>query len=258
MYKSDIVYKIRNVNERLEEILKDNSLYLASPKSFNDPFDASAPPIVDIDDESLKTWFINGIKAGKLPSERHEEIAEKMIEEGAYKTDESKQGYIAGRISELNKLGICSLSKSISNILSWSHYGESHMGVAIGFKIGNLQYDEYYLQEVSYSKEFPNIRLDDSNIKDVIKRKYDCWEYEEEIRIVKKRGAGETMYLPNYTIKEIVFGYKCPQDKVEKVLSWINTSKMTPDVYFMDHVPGKYELKAVKARTTTIQVLNPM
>lgn len=135
MYPNDLVFKFRKADSKLEDILKNNRIYLSSPTSFNDPFDASIPPIIELDDDDYKEWYQRELRRNRLLTPEQRQKAERMLESGEFKSQEAKDGIIAGWKSGLNEHGICSFSENISNILLWSHYADNHKGVAVGIEV---------------------------------------------------------------------------------------------------------------------------
>lgn len=80
----------------------------------------------------------------------------------------------------------------------WGHYADKGTGVCIVFdkddlvrRLGSIR--GYYFERVKYIKDFdPNITISGSpakyfreNIRDIFFNKSDCWEYEQEFRIIR-------------------------------------------------------------------------
>ena len=244
MYRNDIVFKVRKADSKLEDILKNNRVYLSAPNSFNDPFDATIPPIVDLDNQDYEDWYRRELKRNKLMTPEQRAKAEGMLTSGEFRSQEAKEGIIAGWKSALNEHGICSFAQNISNILLWSHYGDHHRGVAIGIEVQLLESPDHHLTEIHYSSEFPTVPIhNEKQYQEVLKRKYLCWEYEKEVRIIKKNSADTFFNLPKNSIKQVIFGMNFPESEFLNVFSWINWDLMEPDIVGAAQRPRKYDLR---------------
>lgn len=75
--------------------------------------------------------------------------------------------------------GLLCFSLDWHNPLLWSHYGDRHRGIALGFDI-----DDEILKRVSYRKTRPFLRTIDLRVPDwLLYTKYTDWNYEQEARI---------------------------------------------------------------------------
>ena len=80
---------------------------------------------------------------------------------------------------------VCSLSSDLNDVRLWSHYADSHRGIAIELDFTNHVDD---VSEVKYKKELPTMlgglfELGTSP-KDILTIKTDHWEHESEYRII--------------------------------------------------------------------------
>lgn len=88
-------------------------------------------------------------------------------------------------LAEQEKLKVCSLSKTCKSHLLWAHYANGFDGVAIEVTITRSDAKEV--------KCLPNINTDfpldispDLIARERLCRKYECWKYEEEMRIIQR------------------------------------------------------------------------
>lgn len=98
---------------------------------------------------------------------------------------------------------------------------------------------------------------DEKQYQQVLRRKYLCWEYEKEVRIIRKGGAGTFFELPKNSIKQVVFGMNFPESDFLKVYSWINWEKMDPDIVGAAQRKGKYEIRffeKIKRKVSSVQI----
>lgn len=149
------------------------------------------------------------------------------------------------KVNEIrDSLLICCYGKRNDSILMWSHYGDCHKGVCIGFE----PYDDIDISEVKYSKR--RAKLDLYSITqivlayDYLKEKVDIknknvarkilkpflvkskdWKYEEEYRSIYSKNESnpritisDNMHLLDAgNIKTIYLGCKVPEDEENKV-----------------------------------------
>lgn len=102
---------------------------------------------------------------------------------------------------ERRKLRICSLSQAENNNLLWSHYADGHRGVCIALKVRKTDLWEYV--EVKYVDSMPTISTE-MPVNEILQNRYgikaNFWNYEKEIRYVKKAESKQNSYLPVFPI----------------------------------------------------------
>ena len=77
------------------------------------------------------------------------------------------------------QFGMVCFSMTWQNPLLWSHYGDRHRGMALGFDL-----DRAKAKKVSYVEERPQLmKVDLAVVHDLLYTKYVDWKYEKEIRI---------------------------------------------------------------------------
>lgn len=126
----------------------NDEIYLASPKDFNDPLDCA--PIIDSDVsiENLQSLIFQLTKVRRTPPEQFLTKARSDDEVKLIYCD-----YVTAILMEKIKCGVFSLTTNCVSPLMWSHYGEQHKGLCIGYKIktneGNFHRD-VNIQKVQY------------------------------------------------------------------------------------------------------------
>ena len=195
--------------EYTRDLIKDKSVYLNSPFNFNDPLDS---------------YFIQlfGKNKEDMPISLQKYI------------DLSKEIHI-----------FCgTFEKNLENVLLWSHYGNFHKGVALKYKIpkvleGNLRRVEYgkhdhidFMEAINYGNplNLPSTTLEekDKNIINSVFLKDKEWEYEQEIRYVKKIKNKENALETGWEIEEVYLGCKIldSSDKdLEEILRLVELCK---------------------------------
>jgi hypothetical protein len=85
------------------------------------------------------------------------------------------------------EIGVLCFSRSWSNPVLWSHYGDRHHGVCLGFDV-----PDHALTEVDYQLERftanDGNRSDETSVKELADKllttKFEHWRYEDEVRVV--------------------------------------------------------------------------
>ncbi len=108
--------------------------------------------------------------------------------------------------------GLISFSESWENPVIWSHYADSHRGIALGFDIPKDQLEkiEYVSERIEITE---NNRFDKETISQIKRLKFDHWSYEKERRLIYKLPSTDPvtgLYFTGFdeilVLKEIVLG----------------------------------------------------
>ncbi|MFV3130074.1 DUF2971 domain-containing protein [Niveispirillum sp. KHB5.9] len=241
-----IYYKYRSANWQTIENIFEDKVYFASPLDFNDPFESSPLIENDVSLEDLEIAYrellrrrlqleiksaanmVNRFMRGKDLVIEHsvQKKIERIIENINYQAtepgflfDEAKTHDLKRRIFEelvlfYNK-GIFCVSEVWNSILMWSHYGDSHKGVCLGYQ--NSLDKELNIRRISYNRSrslkissILGMLRDEEEERNNVEtalffRKSSSWKYEREWRCLSRVGLQESMF----NICEIVFGEKC-------------------------------------------------
>jgi Protein of unknown function (DUF2971) len=117
--------------------------------------------------------------------------------------------------------GLLCFSRKWKNPVLWSHYGDKHRGIALGFDV-----DDQFIIPVEYSKTRLPVELSGRDtaaglkadyVRRLVCTKYDHWRYEDEIRLIIGLDEG-TLEAGSYfngfnrllVLKEVVLGPLCP------------------------------------------------
>jgi hypothetical protein len=124
-------------------------------------------------------------------------------------------------ISEFRKTtAILCFSRNWDNLLLWSHYGESHKGLCLGFDIpqgdpgSNLDTDVLYQPNLLQIRGPEDVNLDLANR--MIRTKHESWSYEQEVRMFvnlndtpDEAGLNWIEFGPHLVLKEVIVGVQC-------------------------------------------------
>ncbi len=163
------IYKFRCDSVYARDNLRDDTVWLSSPDSFNDPYDCSAKIAFDtvitsvisdsIDDFVTKYGFgdaltpdeIADVKASKAPHLRLAEMIVEKIEPITAKQNREGMDFLqslAARYEEAmtlhvgqthkRSLKVCSFTEINDSVIMWSHYGDQHKGFCIEYDLEGL------------------------------------------------------------------------------------------------------------------------
>src|SRR5439155_11382356 len=112
-------------------------------------------------------------------------------------------------------------SNSCDNILLWSHYGDRHHGIVVGFDrdgledtLGAISLEvECREDRTIYGAEqflFPTLEY----ARQLLTRKSPSWSYQEEVRFVVEYQGNSFFDCPPHLIKSVLLGCKFPAKRI--------------------------------------------
>jgi hypothetical protein len=127
--------------------------------------------------------------------------------------------------------GMVCFSLSWQNPLLWSHYGDRHRGMALGFDLNPAK-----CKKVKYVKERPQLRKVDLTVAhELLFTKYVDWRYEEEIRTflnLNDIDPATNLYFADFcddcVLREAIVGPLCDvtEQGLREVLGDFNPDKV--------------------------------
>lgn len=119
--------------------------------------------------------------------------------------------------------GMLCFTRNWQNPVLWSHYGDKHRGIVLGFDVS----DEM-LKAVKYVFDRPILSTVDLPIvHELLFTKFQDWQYEEEVRMfatLEDRDPVTGLYFgdfgPNLTLREVISGSLCDvsRSQIEEVI----------------------------------------
>jgi len=263
------VYKYRDwTNLYHRRILNDNEVYMSSPKMFNDPFDCRITTnFLTLNTFEEKKKYLDYLfKRHQFDVDLSDLEKERVYKERLEEFVDDIQGFQdrADKMSiewQDDVFGILSLSCVWDNLLMWSHYGNNHTGVCIGFHEEKLRSSGLFGNggKVLYNSAYPEIHPNQEIDEDEITRarryfsmthvKAEDWKYEEEYRLMttyphRNVSTDERkVNLANDFYAEIVLGCDFPNEDVAKMIEF-GKQKQIP-VYQGEKVPFQFKLKRI-------------
>lgn len=240
------LYKYRAFSNRTLDALIADQILFADPGNFNDPLDTRPTLDTDIDADALaailarlveqrvsaemnaaaKTIRYSGPKTISHIATHSRRRAEQVVAEIRYHATnpeydiEDPARFLFGQYVEDELLrrygkGIVSLAERANCPLMWSHYGDQHKGVCIGYSVPARAARD--LRKISYGgsrliaasavaamldgDEEARRNVDDA----VLTKKAIDWRYEREWRLIGPRGPQDSPL----EMEEVVFGMRC-------------------------------------------------
>jgi hypothetical protein len=279
------LFKYRAFSDRTLGCLVADQLFFADPSTFNDPLDTKPAVETNLDVEKLSqilgrlvenrisaemTAAANIIKYRGPKTLDHiaahsRKMAQKTIAEIRYfATDPELDVQAAGRVEnpaqylfgqyiedELLRRydkGVVSFAGRSECPLMWSHYGDQHRGLCIGYSIPKAA--EGDLHKISYggSRKIEasavNAMLEgDADAraqvdKAVLTRKAASWRYEREWRLLGLRGLQRSPL----ELEEIIFGMRCPDAVRFAVVKALTTRSRAVKFYEIREKRGSFLL----------------
>lgn len=268
-----VLYKYRSLNQLSLELLLTNSIYCANPLTFNDPLDCS--PRIDIDmdlDEANYSSYtfhvdlhlkkIKDLISGYGTSSRTQQILESIAVARAEDmasldaTSALIDGYeqiLSDALISYFDPGVFAMSEDQKSQLMWSHYGDQHKGLCIGYSTFNI--DKSKLHKVKYVRNNLGVKLshlqqmqelgkDSKYYKDLweisLLRKTNHWKYEKEWRYIEE-GTG---LKKGFRVTEVIFGLKFSEAIKSMLMTYLKDRDI--DFYQVYRKDDSYDFDIVK------------
>ena len=97
---------------------------------------------------------------------------------------------------------VCSLSGSVSSVQMWSHYGDSHKGVAIEIDFSGAAQFPKKVNYVDGIRQYDHLMQEHPSIGNILLYKTKIWDYEDEYRIL----TSEQFYNISGRIRKVLLG----------------------------------------------------
>jgi Protein of unknown function (DUF2971) len=187
-YMPKSIFKYRKVDLYSIENLRNEKIWLASPKDFNDPYDCSV--YLDIE----KT-----LKEGPKQFDSSNELIDPESKSQIKDDDVVK---VSDHLA--NTFKICSFYERVDSMLMWEHYADEHRGFCIEYDVTEIDSSKHYnLFPVIYSDQmfdatnhYIKVGVEDDFSKTYLTRaaisKAKDWAYEKEWRLVAEREKFES------------------------------------------------------------------
>jgi len=146
----------------------------------------------------------------------------------------------------------CFSETNCDNLL-WSHYGDYHKGLCVGFEFPVKYHDDFVLYPVNYEGNFETVRFEEDSNRVLyywLTKKAPEWKYEQEVRAINLHD-NEYCKFDKSNIKEIVFGYKTTEKNKGKLIKTLKQMKYSTELELNEIDIDKSELKLIIKRICT-------
>jgi len=283
------VFRYQKFSELSLDALCHDQLYFSDPKAFNDPLDCQPNVESDSNVDELRSILREQIQkrveaetlsslssakvVGDTATQHAKSIAVQLAENelaniGYHATNPD---YECSNIdaecklltyaiqSELLKQydrGICCFSSTVDNPLLWSHYGDQHRGLCVGYDLNRkpkprlhkvvygsnrIIHTSAIMKAIVEKRHEYQERLD----RDVLLRKALPWSYEEEWRLLGNRGIQDSVLA----LKDITFGLRCPIAVKHALINALGSRLGGVEFYEIYQVKGSFDLKKRNVET---------
>lgn len=290
-------YKYRDFSKNTLDSLCHDRLYFAHPGTFNDPLDCNATVECDSSPDELRTLLavlirkrvtsdvltslgqarIKGGGATAYAEKRALSEAQNQLTNIAYNATNPE--YTVSKVeaegwlltSEVERelrrhyeRGVCCFSTTYDSPLLWSHYGDQHRGLCIGYNLDRRPKPEPHRVVYCDSRSVPTSLLtralvhEDQMAKEeldrnMLLRKARGWGYEKEWRLIGAQGDQDSPLL----LKEVTFGLRCPMSVVLAVTKALAGRNSPVRYYEMYEVKGRFILHRREVDLDELDVYMP-
>lgn len=259
----EMLYKYRSLSgenrDFVKRIILESEIFFPSPVNFNDPFDCKVQLSMNGNDYDWEL-FIQRLYREQNPHSpalEIETLARKTIAEG-------KHRYLANNVDltqvAVEPIGVLCLSSKADQILMWSHYADSHRGIAIGFEATSRTPFFGRAEPVIYSEQYPNVDLLSMDLEDtaipILFTKSNHWEYEAEWRVVEHEGGYGTYKFPPELLKSIILGCNITIEDKEMVMHWMSERAFQPKLYQASKKLSEFGIDIIEINPGTGKYIN--
>jgi len=291
------IFRYQRFSAMTIESLCHDRLYFADPASFDDPLDCQPTLESDSDRNTLRRILtelirrrveaetLASLNIAKLKGNKTESHAKKLGEQAAgneleniayhatnpeYEVGEEEAECLLLNYKIQRELlrqydrGVCCFSSAVNNPVLWSHYGDQHRGLCIGYSFNRNPKPKLYKviyggdRRVSTSLIAKALLDNDSKSQElldcnVLLRKAASWRYEREWRLLSKRGVQDSPL----SLKDVTFGLRCPISVMHAIITALESREEKVKFYQISEVRENFKLKRESVDIGEMQAFLP-
>jgi Protein of unknown function (DUF2971) len=205
------LYKYQTLSAYSLASLVNGTVWLAKPKSFNDPFDCALTLDRSRYKESVMHAITVAMERAKPLGLKRKQLVD--IWPGDKEAFEEFRDNLKNLFQEI---GILCLSEVPNSMLMWSHYANHHRGFCVEYDFNASSQLRMLADKVQYSDEIPSLTAADFDGPNKEKAtdslwltKASCWSYEQEWRVMMTHG--DRAYQAPSSIQSVTFGARMPE-----------------------------------------------
>lgn len=242
----DFLYKYQALTAYSLASLANNTIWLAKPSTFNDPFDCA----ITLDRQKHKQSIMHAISV-TIEQATQDGLQPESPADIRPADNRAFENFRASLFELLQNMGICSFSATPNHLLMWSHYANHHRGFCVQYDCRDGTQLRQLAYEVKYEDSLPSLTAADfappnnASATDALwLTKAKCWSYEEEWRVMTNEG-NKSHQAPS-KIVSVIFGARMPeQDRIMVA----RTLRHQPEIQFKEArlAEGQFEIELVDA-----------
>jgi hypothetical protein len=246
------LFRYRTFNHNTKSELGDCRIFLCPPSLLNDPFDCQ----LDVDVSDPLTALNSELESAGLTPDIVKYIAGS---ECGFKKPTEEAYYKAVIRKSFDQVGVACFSRNPASNLMWSHYGDSHRGVCIGYSFPRET--SQFLADVEYRDGYPPNHMpcfsgmtcgtDWRNfINTMLLTKSKEWAYEREVRVLLPGKAGGFLDLHPSSLSMVVMGMRMPESDRNELLELLGHQHLAPRLYRAERIKNCFKLVYRPAQMT--------
>lgn len=221
---------------RLEDTLRNNTIYCSSPRDFNDPWDCRPyfnTDLVNIPEERNRhiEWAVDVCRRIAKMSEGEISRMRRELQDPQVLGRYLREQITATQEAVLDRYRVYCLGTDPCNSLMWAHYADKHRGVCLEFNVSTNTFCGAL--EVQYYHEFPMTRQYSADLAEnllPLLAKSDVWRYENEFRLAAQEASNATdhetlvcnhgtLQLGDGDLRSIIVGCSGSYDAVRQLVA---------------------------------------
>jgi hypothetical protein len=199
-----------------------------------------------------KQWGMKVLWEKRLKIARYQDLNDPFELIPFNRTRKASRRFYDGKIKKLfnGNYGIICFSESWQTTLMWSHYGEKHTGMCLGFDVlgttaEKVRYAETLLDD-PYDSAHQIKGMSAKVFSDAMLCKYAGWRYEREQRVhARLEDMVDGIYYKNFDgsiqLREVILGPRCTLQPSEVVAS-VSNPPQDVDIYAARVAFGRFEV----------------
>ncbi len=288
------LFKYRTFGARTLEMIVRDTVFFADPTTFNDPLDTKPTLDTDIANEALElclaqliedrtsaelsaaaqTIRYKGPRTLEHIARQSRKVAERLIADirynatnPDYEVEDPEQlllgQYVQEELLRRYNKGVFSLAERANCPLMWSHYGDQHRGICLGYSVPDDAVGDIHKMRYGGSRlvqacdvsamlggdQAARRRVDEA----VLLKKAQPWAYEKEWRLLGPRGEHNSPL----ELEEIIFGMRCPQVVMFAIIRALSGRDRAIRFYEIRGQHGRFLLDKRAADTDELLATNP-
>ena len=223
-------------NDWTQRIFKNNEIYFATSKDFNDPFDSMTRFTYPSSQAERKRFVGEWVRRSLtyIP----EEIAERQVRGSVMIGDDIPHmekicDELTYEMQQSNAV-FCMTEKK-DNILMWAHYASQHTGYCLEFTTNNPLFSRVW--PVIYTRRLPKqdlVEFMTANVRKLplyLVTKAKDWAYEKEWRLADPGpGPGPREY-PGESLTGVILGCRMDDNNRKQIQEWCREREPRPKLY---------------------------